>query len=137
MIHWFRTLLIRVAKILPFVFCFILILSYYECIVSLCIGSFSNYESYTIPYNPISWAIAGIAEYGWNTLAILAILSIAVETCIWNKLSIAYLGLNLYEKNFFANIELYDETVIVICIANIVVSSLLVYKGCKIYIRKQ
>ena len=129
--------MIRVAKILPFVFCFILILSYCECVASLCIGSFSNYEAYTIPYKPISWAIAGLAEYGWNTLAILAILSISVETCFWNKLSIAFLGLNLYEKDFFVNIELYDETAIVICIANIVVSSLLVYKGCKIYLRKQ
>lgn len=136
MIHWFRTLLIRVAKILPFVFCFILILSYCECIVSLCIGSFSNYESYSIPCKPISWAIAGIAEYGWNTLAILAILSIAVETCIWNKLSIIYLGLNIYEKDFFGSIELYEETVIITCAANIIVAAFLVYKGCKIYLLK-
>lgn len=135
MIHWFRTLLIRVAKILPFVFCFILILSYCECIVSLCIGSFSNYEPYTIPYKPISWAIAGIAEYGWNTLAILAILSIAVETCIWNKLSIIYLGLNLFEKSYF-DFELEPTYIYIICTLNIIVAGYLTFRGLKILLSK-
>ena len=136
MIHWFRTLLIRVAKILPFVFCFILILSYCECIGSLCIGSFSNYESYSIPYKPISWAIAGIAEYGWNTLAILAILSIAVETFIWNKLSSLYLGINLFEKSYF-DFELEPTAIYIICTLNIIVAGYLTYKGIRILTRKQ
>ena len=136
MIHLFMTLLIRVAKILPFVFCFILILSYCECIVSLCIGSFSNYESYSIPYKPISWAIAGIAEYGWNTLAILSILSIAVETCIWNKLSSLYLGINLFEKPYF-DFELEPTAIYIICTLNIIVAGYLTYKGIRILTRKQ
>ena len=136
-IYQSRLFLIRLAKVLPFIVCSLVAVSYIETICSFSFSNFVVWSNYTIPYKPISWAIVGIAEYGWNTLAILAILSIAVETCICNKLSIAYLGLNLYEKNFFANIKLYDETVIVICIANIIVSSLLVYKGCKIYLRKQ
>jgi hypothetical protein len=126
-----RVLLIRFAKILPFILCGIVLISYLETIYSLIANMVVIWDIYLIPYKPISWAIANVVEYGWNTIIIISILSIATETCIWNKLSIAYLCVNLYEKDFFANIELYEETIIAICLINIIISSLLIYKGTK------
>ena len=56
--------LIRLAKVLPFIVCSLVAVSYIETICSFSFSNFVVWSNYTIPYKPISWAIAGIAEYG-------------------------------------------------------------------------
>lgn len=135
MIYFFRVLLIRIAKILPFIICGIVAISYIESIMSLCFNLYAYFGEYYVPYKPISWAISNVFEYEWTTIIVLSVLSIAVETCIWNKLSIVYLGANLCEKSYF-DFELEPTIIYVICIANIVVAGYLTYKGVQILINK-
>jgi hypothetical protein len=131
MIYFFRVLLIRIAKILPFIICGIVAISYIESIMSLCFNLYAYFGECYVPYKPISWAISNVFEYEWTTIIVLSVLSIAVETCIWNKLSIVYLGANLCEKSYF-NFELDIWQIYVISILNLIISAYFTYKGIKI-----
>ena len=66
---------------------------------------------------------------------VLCIISIAIETCLANKACCVYLGVNLYEKSYFANVELYTEYIYAICATNIIVSAYFTYKGISIFLK--
>lgn len=132
MIRKFRVALIRMGKIAPFVLCFIVLLSYIESLYALITQNFIEFPDGVYLYKPISWAIASFLEYELPTLLALIILSISVETCIYNKLSCLYLGVNLFEKSWFAGHETDINTCIAVCSVNIVVAVYLTYKGIKI-----
>lgn len=131
MIHKARVWLIRLGKVLPFVICFIVMLSYSETVFNLATNDLSSWYGIVIPSKPISWFISGYFEYNLQMLVVLCIISIAIETCYWNKLVCFYLGINLLEKSYF-DFELEPTTIYIICLANIVVAGYLTYKGIKI-----
>lgn len=131
MIHQARVLIIRFAKIFPFILCAIVCLSFIEALFAIISNNFVEYQGYSMMIKPLSWFIGNLYVYDWKTIFVCLVLSIAFQTCVWNRLSILYLCVNLYEKDFFANIELYEETIIAICLINIIISSLLIYKGTK------
>ena len=135
MINRFRRLLIRVGKILPFIVCLLILLQYAETAFALAKNDFLMYDSVVIPNTPISFFIGQYFEYNLQMLVVLCIISIAIETCIYNKLACVYLCINLYEKSYFANVELYAETIYIIAFANIIVSGFFVYKGTKMLIK--
>lgn len=136
MINEFRKLLIRIGKILPFVICFLVCLNYAETAFALATNNYLNWNGVVIPNTPISFFIGAYFEYNLQMLGVLCIISIAIETCIYNKLACVYLGVNLYEKSYFANVELYPEYIYAICAANIIVSAYFTYKGLSIYLHK-
>lgn len=136
MINEFRKLLIRTGKTLPFVVCFLVCLCYAETAIALTTSDFLMYDSVVIPNTPISFFIGAYFEYNLQMLVVLCIISIAIETCWANKACCVYLGVNLYEKSYFANVELYTEYIYAICAANIIVSAYFVYKGIKILTNK-
>lgn len=135
MINEFRKLLIRIGKILPFVICFLVCLNYAETAFALATNNYLDWNGVVIPNTPISFLIGQYFEYNLQMLVVLCIISIAIETCIYNKLSCVYLCVNLYEKSYFANVELYTETIYIIAVANIIVSGFFVYKGAKMLIK--
>ena len=135
MIHKARIWLIRLGKVLPFVICFIVMLSYSETVFNLATNDFNSWCGIVIPSKPISWLIGRYFEYNLQMLVVLCIISIAIETCYWNKLACFYLGINLLEKSYF-NFELEPVTIYIICLANIVVAGWLTYKGLRIISRK-
>ena len=128
MIHKARIWLIRLGKILPFVVCFIVMLSYSESLFNLATNNLSNWNGVVIPNKSISWLISQYLEYNLQMLVLLCIISIAIETCIYNKLACAYLGINLFEKSYF-DFELEPTAIYIICIANILVAGYLTLKG--------
>ena len=136
MIHKARIWLIRLGKVLPFIICFIVMLSYSETIFNLATNDLFSWCGIVIPSKPISWFISGYFEYNLQTLAVLVIISIAIETCIYNKLACGYLGVNLAEKSYF-DFELEPTYIYVICLANIIVAGYLTYKGIRILSQKQ
>ena len=136
MIHRARIWLIRLGKMLPFVVCFIVMLSYSETIFNLATNDLNDWCGVVISNKPISWLIGQYFEYNLQTLAVLVIISIAIETCIYNKLACGYLGVNLAEKSYF-DFELEPTTIYIICLANIIIAGYLTYKGLKIISRKQ
>ena len=128
MINKFSRLLIRLGKILPFVLCFIALISYFESMIAMLNKRFIQYDEYVLLDTSVSFAINKLIEYDWQTLLVLVVISFATETCRWNKISCLYLGLNLLEKSYF-DFELEPWTIYTICIANIIVAGYLTYKG--------
>lgn len=131
-----RLFLIRIGKILPFLICFLVFISYFENFCSLVKQDYVVCCEYTILNKPISWFIGSYFEYNMQTLFIISIVSFAIRTCIWNKLSIAYLAVQLYEKSFFAAHE-YDVSIYyIITIINIALCLFFCCKGIKILTTK-
>ena len=127
-----RVILVNMGKMLPFVLCGIILVSYSETMFSLATSDFVEWNGYTIPNTPVSWFIGNYFEYDLVTLFALLIMSIAVQTCFWNKISLLYLFLQLKEKEYLSSIELYPEYIYAICIANILICSFFCYKGIRI-----
>lgn len=136
MIHRARVILIECGKMLPFIVCCIVLLSYVECLLSLVKNDYVYYDGSLVLNKPISWEIGKYFEYNLTTVVILLIISVAIETCVWNKMAILYLTLQLVEKNYFDNIELYVETIYAIVLANIFVCALIIWKGINILVKK-
>lgn len=134
MIHQSRVLLIRLGKVLPFVVCSVVMLSYAETIFSLTMDDLTNWNGSVIPTYIVSWFIGSYFEYNLQMLVVLCIVSIAIQTCFYNILACLYLGVNLLEKSFF-DFELEPTTIYLICLANIVVAGYLTYKGIRILMK--
>lgn len=136
MIHRARVFLIELGKMLPFIVCFIVLISYAEDLFALVTNNFAVYDGSYVLNKPLSWWIGQYFEYNLITVVILLTISVAIETCVWNKICILYLSLQLMEKSYFIDVELYPEQIYVIVIANIIVSAYLVYKGFSILLKK-
>ena len=130
MINKIRKLLIHIGKVLPFVVCFLMCINYLETAFALATSDYLHYDGVVILNTPISFFIGQYFEYNLQMLAVLVIISIAIETCIYNKLSCAYLGVNLVEKSYF-DFEIEPTYIYIICIVNIAIASYLIYKGIK------
>lgn len=129
--HSFRVLLIRLGKSLPFIITFLVSISYIESAWALATNSLAEFNGEVVLYKPISWFIASYFEYNIYILGLVVVISLAVETCIWNKLAILYLIVQLVEKEWLKHVVL-DESVAHLLIAiNILASLFLVYKGLK------
>ena len=136
MIRRFRIALIQFGKVAPFVLCLIVGVSYTENVFSLYTDSFMEFDDGIYLYKPISWAIGNYFEYSIFHLSAILLLSVAIETCIYNKLACVYLAVNLFEKSCL-DFELEPTAIYLICIANIVVAGYLTYEGIKMLIRHE
>lgn len=125
MINSFRRLLIRIGKILPFVLCFIVCISYTESLY----GNIIVYGDISFIETPISFFVAEYFEYDLLSLVVMLTISVAIEKCYWNKLAIIYLCINLYERSYFATTEISEEAALLFAILNIITSGFLAFKG--------
>ena len=132
MITWFRRLLIRFGKALPFALCFVVLISHIETCYGLFYGDYFLFiDGYTV-YKPFSFMVAKYFEYDLLSLAVMLTISVAIETCYWNKLAIIYLCINLYERSYFATTEISEDVALLFAIFNIITSGYFTYKGFKI-----
>ena len=136
MVTKIRKLLIKVGKVLPFVICFITCLNFIETAFATATSDFLVYDGIVIPNTPISFFIGQYFEYNVQMLAVLIIISIAIETCIYNKLACVYLGVNLAEKSYF-DFELDIWQIYTIATINLLVSGYFTYKGIRILTNSQ
>lgn len=128
-----KTLLINTGKVIPFILCFLVLISYIENIYSL---SFCNYiaiDDFVVLNKPISFFIGGYFEYNLQALVIITIISFAIETCKWNKLAIVYLGFQLLGKHYFATVELDIWFYFIVSVLNAIVCAFFMYKGVCIF----
>lgn len=128
MINLFRRLLIRIGKIFPFIICLVVSTNYFEIIVAMMSNNYIDYGDNIILDTKFSFMINRFIEYDILSMFVLTITSIAVETCIYNKLSCVYLWVNLFEKSFF-EFEMDAWLIYLISISNILVAGFLLYKG--------
>lgn len=132
MVNAFRRFLIRLGKILPFVLCFVILISYIESVFALYAEDFMLYDGNITLNTPISFRLASIFEYDMLTIFAATILSVSVETCKWNKISLFYLACHLLFCKYIEGCELYPEYIYAICIINILVCGFFCYKGLRI-----
>lgn len=128
-IHSFRVLLIRLGKISPFLITFLVFISYVESLLALMTNSLAEYNGEVVLYKPLSWAIASYFEYDMYVVAFLTILAIAIETCIWNKLALLYLFIQLIEKGLLTHVMLDLWVYYIIVITNALISLVLTLEG--------
>lgn len=129
MIHSFRVLLIRLGKVSPFLITFLVFISYVESLLALMTNSLAEYNGEVVLYKPLSWAIASYFEYDMYVVAFLTILAIAIETCIWNKLALLYLFVQLIEKGLLVHVMIELWAYYIIVITNALISIVLTLKG--------
>lgn len=136
MLNAFRRFLIRFGKILPFVLCFIVFISYVESLIALLAENFMIYGDYITLNTPISFALAKVFEYDMLTIFAATILSVSIQTCVWNKVALLYLVLHLFSCNYIEARELEPTTIYIICLTNILVAGYLITKGVKTLMSK-
>lgn len=125
-----RKQMIYLGKVLPFLICMIVAISYLECLKALFAWDLLEFGDGVYLNKPISFFIGKYFELDVPTLAFVTIISIAIRTCKWNKLAILYLAFQMFEKSYFAthawdNIEGYY----IVAVLNILVCSYLIIKG--------
>lgn len=96
---------------------------------------FVLYDGSLTPNTPMAWMIAKVYKFGIYSIFMAIVFAIAFETCIWNKLSIAYCASVLGQQSYFINIELYIEYIYAIVIVNIIISAFFVWKGTTIFLK--
>lgn len=111
------------------------LVSYAESLVAFATDDFVLLGDDLIPRKTVSWLIGSFFEYSYFHVAVLTILSVAIQTCVWNKLACLYLFLNLIEKSWFES-HVYTITIYTcVCIANIAVCMLVLWKGMRIFLK--
>lgn len=128
MITWFRRLLIRLGKVLPFFICALVLVAHAETLFALATNDFLEYDGYIIPNTPISFFIGLKFEYDFMVVLVTMIISIAIEACKWNIMATFYLMFHLLEKSYF-DFELDVWAIYVIATINMAISFFFVYKG--------
>jgi hypothetical protein len=129
--------IIKFSKLYPFLLCALAFVSLSESLFALLSEDFIECSNGTILNTPFSWLIAEKYEFGKYSIAAAIYLSIAFRTCIWNKLSELFLIIYLNEQNIFQDIEITKNTILIIILANLVISGFFVCKGICIYIKKR
>lgn len=127
--------LIRFAKVFPFILCFIVLVSLSETLFALVLSDFVVFDGGVTPNTSFAWFIGEKYEIGIYSVLLAIFLSIAFETCVWNKASEIYLLVLLKQQTYFPTIELYIEYIYAICIANILICAFFCYKGITIFLK--
>ena len=137
MVTLFRKILIRTGKIIPFVFAFVVALSYIESIYAVSNEIMvADTDGGYVYYLPIRNYIGNIVYIDWFDVLLLYILAIALEFCWRNMLAVHYLLLNLAVRTLVEHF--YIESGIVVGLASFMALAGLycVYGGFKILLSK-
>lgn len=125
-----RFILVELGKMLPFAICIIVAICYAETITSVFTCNYVVFNDGGVAINtPISFVIGKLFKYDFILVCLLAILSTALRTCIWNKLCVLYLALQIFERQYFTSTELCENNIIIISAVNIVICCGLILKG--------
>ena len=117
--------IVKMGKQLPFIICFILLISFTETAYS-----FSNdiYVDGQL-YKPISWFIGDIVRYDWLTVLAMLAFSYGFSNCWRNKVAIYYLIYNLMQKHIIENISINSTMICYYLIFNISILVILLFLG--------
>ena len=124
--------IIWIGKYAPFVIVAIVTLSNTEALYSLLTEQYAEYNGEIVYYKPISWFIGNYFKLSIAWVAALAVLSVGVEDCFWNRACVAFLAVILWQKDFFLENTINETYFAAVLIANSTIGTLLVIKGIKI-----
>ena len=128
--------IIWIGKYAPFFIVSIVVLSNTETLYSILAERYATFGGMVVYYKPISWWIGERFELSIAWVAALAVLSVGVEACVWNRACIAFLAVVLWQKDFFLEHTIDETYFAVVLIANSTIGVLLVFKGLKILLSK-
>ena len=87
--------IIWIGKYAPFFIVSIVVLSNTETLYSILAERYATFGGMVVYYKPISWWIGERFELSIAWVAALAVLSVGVEACVWNRACIAFLAVVL------------------------------------------
>ena len=128
--------IIWIGKYAPFFIVSIVVLSNTETLYSILAERYATFGGMVVYYKPISWWIGERFELSIAWVAALAVLSVGVEACVWNRACIAFLAVVLWQKDFFLEHTIDETYFAVVLIANSTIGVLLVFKRLKILLSK-
>lgn len=140
MITFFRKLLIRSGKVIPFLFAAIVTFGYGENLYAIATDMIIIDANGEMFYDcPISAYIADIVYIDWFDVLLLYVLAVALEFCWRNMLAVHYLLLNLAVRAALEHVSMSDGTIISIASFMALAGLYCVYGGIKILLssRKQ
>ena len=126
-----RRVLINLGKSLPFFLCGILLIHYTETLYAMVLEDYVMYEGCYVANTDVSFMIANVFEYDMMIVLLVAVTCIAIETCRWNRIAVCYLALHILFKQYVESIELEQNVIVTLCIANIAICAFLIFKGVK------
>ena len=117
MVIWFRKVLIRFGKTLPFILVFFLLVGYIENVYSI---SFERYvldgcETATY-YFPINEILAEIVYIDWLDVLLLYILAFALEFCKYNLRAVHIVLVNQFVRYALEKLEMSKQTILCVCV---------------------
>lgn len=132
MIHLFRKLLIRIGKVIPFVFAFIVAFGYMEVIYATHNGlSIVDAEGNQFLKLSVSNFIGNIIYIDWFDVLLLYIIAFALEFCKYNLMAVHYLLLNLAVRFVLEHFYLPNHVLIHLCAFMALLGLYCVYGGFK------
>ena len=116
MATYFRRLLIRIGKVIPFVFAFVVTFGYMETIYAILNESMIVDTDGTYLYElRITFLIGNIVYIDWFDVFLLYILAVALEYCKYNFRAVHYLLLNLAIRMTLERLYLQDGALVLLC----------------------
>lgn len=102
--YLFKKLVVWGGKLMPFVFCFIILIGMIETAYSYINNLYIEISKENfILHKPLSWEFGKIIRYDWWTVLLMLSLSYGLNNCWKNKLAIYYLIFNLIQKKIIEN----------------------------------
>lgn len=131
-----RRALINLGKSLPFFVVFVVAIAYMENIIALVKEDYLYYNDGYVLNTPVSFMIGRIFKYDLLVVSLLTVLCYAIRTCVWNKIAIAYLAIQIAEREYLQQVDLLAWQAITIATANVAICAFVIIKAIIIYSRK-
>ena len=133
MITFFRKMLVRLGKIIPFVLAFVLFVGYTETIYAIISNNTIIDAEENIIYNlPVSFFLADIVYIDWLDVLLVWILCVALELCKYSFRCAYLITLNLPFRWLVENYEIPDNVIITCSFIMALLSLLCLYGGIKV-----
>ena len=137
MITFFRKMLVRLGKIIPFVLAFVLFVGYTETIYAIISNNTIIDAEENIVYNlPISFFLADIVYIDWLDVLLVWILCVALELCKYSFRCAYLITLNLPFRWLVEHVSMSDGTIISIASFMALAGLYCVYGGIKVLTNK-
>ena len=124
-----RKYIIMLGKCSPFVFIASVVVSLSETLTSIIVGFYAEYNDSIVYYKPLSWFIGEYFSLDFSRLAMIAVISIGIRACVWNKLGIIYRMAVLCQREYFLYHTVSEESFTYVLVVNIIVGLFILYKG--------
>lgn len=132
---FFRKLLIRIGKVIPFLLAFILLVNYLEIIYSIAYDvTIMDFNGYLIYTTPISNHIGDMVYIDWFDVLLVYVLCFALELCKYTFRCAHLLLLNSAFRFVVERFDIPNSIIIALCVFMALCAIICLYGGIRILI---